>query len=95
MKKYEVSIVTPIHNTNLDIFTRTVQSMRDQTLGFENIEWVVVVHNSTEEYDRKIQELLGGYEQRCAHAFEFQKQRPGNSHRGLRGLSRRRRQVHA
>ena len=62
MKKYEVSIVTPIHNTSLNIFTRTVQSMKEQTLGFENIEWVVVVHNSTEEYDRQIQELLGGYE---------------------------------
>ena len=62
MKKYEVSVVTPIHNTNLNIFKNTVQSMRDQTLGFENIEWIVVVHNSTEEYDRQIQELLGGYE---------------------------------
>ena len=62
MKKYEVSVVTPIHNTNLNIFTKTAQSMRDQTLGFENIEWIVVVHNSTEEYDRKIQEMFSGDE---------------------------------
>lgn len=62
MKKYEVSIVTPIHNTNLDIFKKTAQSMRDQTMGFENIEWVIVVHNSTEEYDRQIQEMFSADE---------------------------------
>ena len=62
MKKYELSIITPLHKTALHMFKRTVQSMRDQTLGFENIEWIVVVHNSPGEYERQIQELLGRYE---------------------------------
>ncbi len=31
-------------------------------MGFENIEWVVVGHNCTEEYEQQVQELLGGYE---------------------------------
>ena len=62
MKKYDVSIITPLHNVGLHMFKRTLQAMREQTLGFENIEWVVVVHNSSEEYERQVQELLGGYE---------------------------------
>lgn len=62
MKKYEVSVITPLHNVPLHMFKRTAQSMQAQTLGFENVEWVVVVHNSSEEYEHEIQELLGGYE---------------------------------
>lgn len=62
MRKYEVSIITPLHKTALHMFKRTIQSMRDQTLGFENIEWVVVVHNSPEEYEQQIQSMLGGCE---------------------------------
>ena len=59
MKKYEVSVITPLHNVPLHMFGRTFQSMQKQTMGFENIEWVVVVHNSSEEYERQVQELLG------------------------------------
>ena len=59
MKKYEVSIITPLHNVGLHMFSRTLQAMREQTLGFEKIEWVVVVHNSSEEYELQVQELLG------------------------------------
>lgn len=62
MKKYEVSIITPLHNVGLHMFRRTIESVKNQTLGFENIEWVVVIHNSTEEYERQVIELLGGYE---------------------------------
>ncbi|MBQ4430768.1 MAG: GH3 auxin-responsive promoter family protein [Synergistaceae bacterium] len=62
MKKYEVSIITPLHNVPLDMFKASFQSMQAQTLGFENVEWVVVVHNSTEEYERQVQELLSGHD---------------------------------
>ena len=62
MKKYEVSIITPLHNVGLHMFRRTIESMKNQTLGFENIEWVVVIHNSAEEYERNIQELIVDYE---------------------------------
>ena len=62
MKKYEISVITPVHKISLPIFKRTLQAMRAQTLGFENIEWVVVVHNSPEEYEQQIQNLLGGFE---------------------------------
>ena len=59
MKK--ISVITPLHKTALHMFKRTVQSMQNQSLGFENIEWVVVVHNSPEEYEQQIQSMLGGY----------------------------------
>ena len=62
MKKYEVSVITPLHNVGLHMFKRTIESMKNQTLGFENIEWVVVIHNSTEEYEHQVIELLKGYE---------------------------------
>ncbi len=62
MKKYEVSIITPLHNVGLHMFRMTIESMKNQTLGFENIEWVVVIHNSAEEYERQVIELLGGCE---------------------------------
>jgi len=35
--------------------------MKAQTIGFENIEWIVVIHNSSEEYEKSIYSLLGGY----------------------------------
>ena len=62
MKKYEISVITPLHNVPLDMFKASFQSMQAQTLGFENVEWVVVVHNSTEEYERDVQELLSGHD---------------------------------
>ena len=62
MRKYELSVITPLHNTDLYIFQHTFQSMKDQTLGFSNIEWVVVIHNSTEEFKQQIKDLLSSYE---------------------------------
>ena len=62
MKKYEVSVITPLHDVGLHMFKRTIESMKNQTLGFENIEWVVVIHNSPEEYEHQVIELLKGYE---------------------------------
>ena len=62
MKKYEVSVIIPLHKTALHIFKRCFQSVREQTLGFENIELIVVVHNSPEDYEQQIQSMLGGYE---------------------------------
>jgi len=35
--------------------------MKAQTIGFENIEWIIVVHNTSEEYEKSIFSLLSGY----------------------------------
>ena len=62
MKKYAVSVIIPLHKTALHMFKRTIQSVREQTLGFENIELIVIVHNSPEEYEQQIQTMLGSYD---------------------------------
>ncbi len=48
--EYIVSVVTPFHNTNLEYFSRCFDSMVHQTIGFENVEWVITLHNSEPEY---------------------------------------------
>ena len=62
MMKYEISIVTPFYNVARDVFSKCCESMFRQTIGFERIEWIVVVHNSEEKYLQGVHELLDGYE---------------------------------
>ena len=47
---YKVSVVTPFHNVDMGMFQKCAESMRAQTLGFENIEWIIVVHNCKPHY---------------------------------------------
>ena len=47
---YKVSVVTPFHNVDMGMFEKCAESMRAQTIGFENIEWIIVVHNSEPKY---------------------------------------------
>ena len=47
---YSISIITPFHNIKMDVFDQTIASLKQQTFGFENIEWVIVVHNSEDSY---------------------------------------------
>jgi glycosyltransferase involved in cell wall biosynthesis len=62
MKEYEVSIVTPLHEVDPGIFAKGAGSMKGQTFGFENIEWVVVIHNCSDEYKAMYHEILDGYD---------------------------------
>lgn len=47
---YKVSVVTPFHNVDMGMFEKCVESMRCQTIGFENVEWIIVVHNCEPHY---------------------------------------------
>ena len=47
---YRVSVITPFHNVDMDMFQKCADSMRSQTIGFENIEWIIVVHNCQPHY---------------------------------------------
>lgn len=47
---YRVSVTTPFHNVDMDMFQKCADSMRSQTIGFENIEWIIVVHNCQPHY---------------------------------------------
>lgn len=48
--KYQVSVVTPFHNVDMGMFQKCADSMRGQTIGFENVEWIIVVHNCQPHY---------------------------------------------
>lgn len=61
-EKYIVSVVTPFYNVNLDLFKKCLDSLKNQTLGFEKIEWVVVIHNSKKEYLDGAKEIVKGLE---------------------------------
>jgi len=47
---YKVSVITPFHNVDMGMFQKCAESMRCQTIGFENIEWIIVVHNCKPHY---------------------------------------------
>ncbi|MBQ8705884.1 MAG: GH3 auxin-responsive promoter family protein [Paludibacteraceae bacterium] len=47
---YKVSVVTPFHNVDMGMFEKCAESMRCQTIGFENVEWIIVVHNCEPKY---------------------------------------------
>ena len=56
-KSYIVSVATPFHNTNLQFFAKCMDSLKRQTIGFENIQWVITVHNSEKEYVDAVREM--------------------------------------
>lgn len=62
MKNYKVSVVTPFHNVGLHMFQKCYESLKTQTIGFENIEWIVVLHNCEPQYHRAVHELLDRHE---------------------------------
>ncbi len=59
--QYLLSIVTPFHNVDMGLFKTCYESLKNQTFGFENMEWVIVVHNSGEEYLQGVRDMVGAY----------------------------------
>lgn len=55
---YKVSVVTPFHNVDMGMFQKCADGMRCQTIGFENIEWIIVVHNSKPHYFPLVMEMF-------------------------------------
>ena len=49
MKKYEVSVIIPVHNTDLKLFANCIASLKKQEIGFDNIELIAVFHNCNKE----------------------------------------------
>ena len=62
MNNYKVSVVTPFHEVNPDYFENCFKSVKAQSIGFENIEWIIVVHNSSEELLRQVQKMASPYD---------------------------------
>ena len=55
---YQISIVTPFHNVAMELFRRSYESLQAQTLGFQNIQWIVVLHNTEPQYQEAVHALL-------------------------------------
>ena len=62
MKDYKITIITPYHNVERNMFTNCCLSVQNQTFGFHNIQWVIVIHNSEPNYASTVHELLDSYE---------------------------------
>ena len=57
--KYAISVVTPFHNVDMRYFREAVRSMREQTIGYGNVQWVIVLHNCEPKYRPILEEMLG------------------------------------
>ena len=62
MQSYKVSVVTPFCNVDMKMFRKCFESVKRQMLGFENIQWIVVLHNTEEKYHEAVHEFLDGFE---------------------------------
>ena len=58
MRKKEVSVIIPVHNTDLGMFSNCIRSLKNQEIGFENIELVVVLHNCNAETVAGVRDIL-------------------------------------
>lgn len=62
VKKYKISVITPFNNTDLKLFDRCTKHMLKQTIGFENVEWIVIIHNCKDGYYEKVKKRIGMYD---------------------------------
>lgn len=76
--KYLISVVTPFHNVDMKLFKKCFNSLKEQTLGFENIEWVVVVHNSGQEYLDGVKETVAGYDNVKVYVLNNERRTPSS-----------------
>lgn len=56
---YSVSVITPVYKTPLSVFRRAYDSVLSQSIGYDCIQWIVVVHNSDEAFLASVTELVG------------------------------------
>lgn len=76
--QYLVSVVTPFHNVSMPLFQKCFESLKAQTLGFSNMEWVVVVHNSEQEYLDGVKETVAGYNNVKVYVLNNEKRTPSS-----------------
>ena len=56
------SIIIPTHKPNIKYFLRCFDSIKNQTFGFNNIEVIIVVHNTNEQFFSEIKDLVKDYD---------------------------------
>ncbi len=60
MKEYPISVITPFHNTEWTLFEKTLQSLEVQSIGFSNVEWLIVAHNTEKDLLSNLRSLAAG-----------------------------------
>lgn len=53
------SVITPVHKTPLPLFEEAFHSLEAQTCGFEQIEWLVAIHNMDGTYAESLKKITG------------------------------------
>ncbi|MDO4940483.1 MAG: GH3 auxin-responsive promoter family protein [Erysipelotrichaceae bacterium] len=61
MSNYKVSVITPFNNTKLKYFDECAQHMINQTIGFSNVEWIVIMHNCDDGFYEEVNKRIGKY----------------------------------
>ena len=56
------SVIIPMHKPNIKYFLRCFDSIKNQTFGFNNIEVIIVVHNTNEQFFGEIKDLVKDYD---------------------------------
>ena len=65
----KVSVLTPIHNTDISLVRRAAESLTSQSYGLEHIEWIIGVHNMDESY---LDDIRKQFEKiSCVRIFSF------------------------
>ncbi len=60
-RQYLVSVITPCRETKLPLLEKALASLKDQSLGFEKIEWIIVVHNSSSQNLKQVEKMVAPY----------------------------------
>lgn len=61
MENYKVTIITPYHDIDFNMFLNTTKSVKNQTIGFNNIQWIIILHNCKQKEIKQVKDLLGKY----------------------------------
>lgn len=61
MKQYNFSVITPYHNTDLKAFKKSCDSILKQTIKFNNIQYIIVFHNTKASIIKDVKKLIGNH----------------------------------
>ncbi len=56
--KIKISVITPVHNTDLSFLEKTARSVSEIDFDKKSLEWVVVFHNCDEGYEKEAERVL-------------------------------------
>lgn len=59
--EFMISVITPCFEASLELLDKAFESLKEQSLGFERLEWILVVHNSSSDNLRQVEEMVAPY----------------------------------